>query len=139
MQEEMKGPWGPWDALWLCSVGLAPCCCEGALLGPWLSHLFPSGEVPKELKVPKLRACVPGCICLFATPWTAVCQAPLSMEFPRQVYWSGLPFLLQGIVPPQGLNLLLPCLLHRQAQSLPLSHLKLKLSTVIAPLLKHCP
>ena len=25
----------------------------------------------------------------FATPWTAACQAPLSMEFSRQEYWSG--------------------------------------------------
>ena len=29
---------------------------------------------------------------LFATPWTTACQAPLSMGFPRQEYWSGLPF-----------------------------------------------
>ena len=28
---------------------------------------------------------------LFTTPWTAAYQAPLSMEFPRQEYWSGLP------------------------------------------------
>ena len=28
----------------------------------------------------------------FATPWTAACQASLSMRFPRQEYWSGLPF-----------------------------------------------
>ena len=28
---------------------------------------------------------------LFATPWTVAYQAPLSMEFPRQEYWSGLP------------------------------------------------
>ena len=26
----------------------------------------------------------------FATPWTVACQAPLSMGFPRQKYWSGL-------------------------------------------------
>ena len=26
------------------------------------------------------------------TPWTVACQASLSMEFPRQKYWSGLPF-----------------------------------------------
>ena len=32
-------------------------------------------------------------------------QAPLSMRFCRQEYWSGLPFLLQGIFPTQGLNL----------------------------------
>ena len=29
---------------------------------------------------------------LFVTPWTVACQAPLSMGFPRQEYWSGLPF-----------------------------------------------
>ena len=29
---------------------------------------------------------------LFVTPWTMACQAPLSMGFPRQEYWSGLPF-----------------------------------------------
>ena len=29
---------------------------------------------------------------LFVTPWTVACQAPLSMEFSRQDYWSGLPF-----------------------------------------------
>ena len=29
---------------------------------------------------------------LFATPWTVVCQVPLSMEFSRPEYWSGLPF-----------------------------------------------
>ena len=28
----------------------------------------------------------------FATPWTVIHQAPLSMEFSRQEYWSGLPF-----------------------------------------------
>ena len=27
-----------------------------------------------------------------ATPWTVACQAPLSMEFSRKEYWSGLPF-----------------------------------------------
>ena len=32
-------------------------------------------------------------LCLtFATPWTVALQAPLSMGFSRQEYWSGLPF-----------------------------------------------
>ena len=54
------------------------------------------------------------------TPWTIAHQAPLSMGFPRQEYWSGLPFsLLQGNFPTQGLN---PRLLRWQAGSLPLSH-----------------
>ena len=42
---------------------------------------------------------------LFATPWTIAHQAPLSMKFPRQEYWSGCYFLLQGTVPTQGSNL----------------------------------
>ena len=41
---------------------------------------------------------------LFVTPWTVACQAPLSMEFSRQEYWSGLHALLQGIFPTQGSN-----------------------------------
>ena len=31
------------------------------------------------------------CVLLFATPWTAAYQAPLSVGFSRQEYWSGLP------------------------------------------------
>ena len=33
-----------------------------------------------------------GCVLLFVTPWTVAHQVPLSMEFPRQEYSSGLPF-----------------------------------------------
>ena len=43
-----------------------------------------------------------------ATPWTVAHQAPLSMEFSRQEYWSGCCFLPQGIFPSQGSNLGLP-------------------------------
>ena len=35
----------------------------------------------------------------FATPWTVTCQASLSMGFPRQEYWSGLPFPSPGDLP----------------------------------------
>ena len=48
---------------------------------------------------------------LFATLWTVALQAPLSMGFPRQEYWSGLPFFLQRIFPTQGSNLCFLCLL----------------------------
>ena len=34
-----------------------------------------------------------------ATPWTVACQSPLSMGFPRQEYWSGLPFSFPGDLP----------------------------------------
>ena len=36
--------------------------------------------------------CVLCCIWLLVTPWTIALQAPLSMEFSRQEYWSGWPF-----------------------------------------------
>ena len=39
---------------------------------------------------------------LFATPWTGACQAPLSMGFFRQEYWSGLPFPPPGDLPNPG-------------------------------------
>ena len=39
---------------------------------------------------------------LFVTLWTVACQAPLSMEFPRQKYWSGLPFPPPGDLPDPG-------------------------------------
>ena len=40
-----------------------------------------------------------------ATPWTVDHQASLSLEFPRQEYWSGLPSPSPGLVPTQGSNL----------------------------------
>ena len=47
---------------------------------------------------------------LFATPWTVASQAPLSMGFFRQEYWSGKPFPSWGDLLSQGLNLgLLHC------------------------------
>ena len=45
------------------------------------------------------------------TPWTGVCQAPLSMGFPRQEYFSGLPFPSSGDLPDTGVYVpLLPLL-----------------------------
>ena len=41
---------------------------------------------------------------LFATPWTIAYQAPLSMGFPRQEYWSGLPFASPGDLPDPGIE-----------------------------------
>ena len=41
---------------------------------------------------------------LFATPWTVARQAPLSMGFSRQEYWSGLPFPPLGDLPNPGIE-----------------------------------
>ena len=43
---------------------------------------------------------------------STACQAPLSMEFPRQEYWNGLPFPPPGDLPDPGINLHLLSLLH---------------------------
>ena len=40
----------------------------------------------------------------FATPWTVACQAPLSVGFFRQEYWSGLPFPPPGDLPNPGIK-----------------------------------
>ena len=47
---------------------------------------------------------------LFATPWTVADQAPLSMGFPRQEYWSGLPFPSPGDLPDPGIEPTSPAL-----------------------------
>ena len=69
-----------------------------------------------------LCACVCVCVCvharaqslscaqLFATPWTVAHQAPLSMGFSRQEYWSGLPFLPPGDLPHPGIKPASPAL-----------------------------
>ena len=53
---------------------------------------------------------------LFATPWTVAHQAPPSMEFTRQEYWSGLPFPPPGDLPDPGIEPESPTL---QADALP--------------------
>ena len=45
---------------------------------------------------------------LFATLWTVALQAPLSMGFFRQEYWSRLPFSIQGYIPDPGFKLTSP-------------------------------
>ena len=52
---------------------------------------------------------------LFVTLWTIAHQAPLSMGFSRQIYWSGLTCPSPVIFPTQGLNPHLLRLLHWQA------------------------
>ena len=51
-----------------------------------------------------LNACVLSCVWLFATTWTVAHKAPLSMEFSRQEYWSGLPFPSPGNLSDPGIK-----------------------------------
>ena len=54
----------------------------------------------------------------FATPWTVALQAPLSLRFSRQEYWSGLPFPLPGDLPDPGIEPMSPVSPASQADSL---------------------
>ena len=60
---------------------------------------------------------------LFVTPWTVVCQAPLSTEFSRQKYWSGLPFPPPGDLLDPGIKPASPVSYALVSGSLPLGHL----------------
>ena len=53
----------------------------------------------KKMKVKSLSL-----VQLFVTPWTVAHQAPLSMGFSRQEYWSGLPFPSPGYLPGPGIE-----------------------------------
>ena len=46
----------------------------------------------------------------FVTPWAVACQPPLSMGFPRQEYWSGLPFPSPGGLPHPKIERVSPAL-----------------------------
>ena len=67
---------------------------------------FKSNSVP----TPVLFLFDPGHVCVlsrlqvFATPWTIAHQAPLSMEFSRQEYWSGSLFPIPGDLPNPGIE-----------------------------------
>ena len=67
----------------------------------------------------KREMCLVSQLCLtLATPWTIAHEAPLSMRFPRQEYWSGLPFSSPGDLPNPGTESRFPA---SQADSLLLS------------------
>ena len=72
-------------------------CIRWPILALWLWHVH--SEV-KSLS----------CVQLFATPWTVAYQAPPSMGFSRQEYWSGLPFPSPGDIPDPGIEVGSPTL-----------------------------
>ena len=59
------------------------------------------------------------CVQFFVTPWTVAGQAPLSLEFSRQEYWSGLQFLPPGDLPRPEIKPRSPALLVDFLQSEP--------------------
>ena len=67
------------------------------------------------MESPQMKCHLDVCMCsivfqLFSTSWIVPHQAPLSMEFSRQDYWSGLPFPPIGDLPKPGIKP--ECLLH---------------------------
>ena len=68
-------------------------------------------------------------------PWTVTHQAPLSIGFSRQGYWSELPFPSPGDLPDLGIELVSP---RRQADSLLLSYRGIGASQVV-PVVKKQP
>ena len=51
-----------------------------------------------------MRVCELNHVQLFVTPWTVARQAPLSLGFPRQEYWAGLPFPSLEDLPNSGIE-----------------------------------
>ena len=75
--------------------GGAHCEEDGAGLVPGRDCRPPLDQNPLLCASP----CVLSRVRLFATPWTVARQAPLSVGFPRQEHWSGLPFPTPGDLP----------------------------------------
>ena len=80
-------------------------------IADWFFTTEPPKAGVKWKKVKSLRH-----VRFFVTPWTVTCQAPLSMGFSKQEYWSGLPFPPPGDLPNPGIEPGSPAL---QADALP--------------------
>ena len=81
-----------------------------------------SYKIKYATKHARVRAFVLGlfsCVRLFATLWTIAHQAPVSMGFSRQEYWSGLPFPSPGDLLNPGIELVVLVSPALQADSLP--------------------
>ena len=60
--------------------------------------------VLKAQTLVNVNACALSLVQLCTAPWTVACQAPLSMGFSRQEYWSGLPCPLPGYLSHSGIK-----------------------------------
>ena len=101
--------------------------CPGALIygffyysttSPMVGWICGRWTLDRRLTIKSLFSCSVMSSSL-VTPWI-VAQAPLSMGFPRQEYWRGLPFPSPGDLPDPGIKL---HLLHWQVDSFLLGHL----------------
>ena len=81
-----------WPKYWSFSFSISPSneYCQ-SYWSP-INHCNCHGLYPCENVMASVCVCLVTCVQLSAAPSTIACQAPLSMEFSRQEYWSGLPF-----------------------------------------------
>ena len=87
-----------WGLTYLYQVKLGP-RLWGLGMAPWLSTQCSALHIKIDLIV-----CMFSCVWSFVTPWTIAHQAPLSMGFSKQEYWSGLPFPSPGDLPNPGIE-----------------------------------
>ena len=69
-----------------------------------LAWRIPWTEEPGRLWSIKVKVKSLSCVQLFVTPWTVAYQAPPSVGFSRQEYWSGLPFPSPEDLPDPGIK-----------------------------------
>ena len=122
---QLRSDWPPACELWKERVRSSPDCGDWKSPGSWpqgSTHPKPS----ESNKWPSLVSycsyylltifiakCILSRVWPFAAPWTEVHQAPLSMVFPREEYWSGLPFPPPGDLPKPGIKPTSPALAGR--------------------------
>ena len=85
-------------------------------LFPWDARLKAPAVLLLKLGMARKPVTFLSRVRLFVTPWSVAHQAPLSMGFSRQGYWSGLPFPSPGDLPNPGIE---PGSLMLQADALP--------------------
>ena len=72
------------------------------VIGPWASWF--AAWLKRMLELPAHMLNCFSCAWLFETQWIITCQAPQSMGFPREEYWSGLPCPPPGDLPDSGVE-----------------------------------
>ena len=103
--------WHNWSiSYWVKVAQSCPTVCDP---GEYTVHGILQARILQWVKV-KVKS--PSCVWLFVTPWTIACQAPLSLGFSGQEYWSGLPCPSSGDFLDPGIE---PGSLTLQAHSLP--------------------
>ena len=89
---------------------------------PWLDLFLPFFLLSDILYSVYMRAQLLQSCPTVCDPWTVAHQAPLSVGFSRQEYWSRLLFPSSGNLPDPGIEPMPPSYPELQADSLPLSH-----------------